>query len=191
MKDLNKLSEAFEFANQVHKDQVRTGSGAPYICHIIQVCGLVLEYGGSVDDAKGALFHDIFEDHGHKFKPEDVALKFGQKCVDIALECSDCVVTKENEKKAPWHERKTKYLESISAKSNSAKLVTCADKIHNMRTTISDYNLMGKEVWNKFNASEADTKWYYNAIYEELKSSGFDNRIMYEFKNTVDKLTEL
>lgn len=191
MTDLNKLSEAFTFANQMHKDQIRTGSGAPYICHIMQVCGLVLEYGGTIDEAMGALFHDLFEDHGDKVTPEQVAKIFGQECVDIALECSDYIITKEGEEKSPWHERKQAYLDKVPHKSNGAKLVTCADKLHNARSIISDYKTIGDEIWDKFSSSQEDTKWYYMSVYKQLDASGFNNRIIKDLKATVEQLQAL
>ena len=38
-----KFSLALQFANEIHRMQVRKGAGAPYISHLMSVCALALE----------------------------------------------------------------------------------------------------------------------------------------------------
>ena len=51
-----KLSERFDaalvYAHQLHRHQTRKASGTPYIAHLLSVAALVLEDGGSEDEAK-------------------------------------------------------------------------------------------------------------------------------------------
>lgn len=79
--DKSILSDRFDcaliFASQAHRMQIRRGTEAPYISHLLQVCGLVLESGGNEDEAVSALLHDAVED-------VDISLKlitdqFGKK----------------------------------------------------------------------------------------------------------------
>jgi (p)ppGpp synthase/HD superfamily hydrolase len=62
------LTERFEraliYATQLHSTQIRKGSNVPYISHLLSVAALVLEDGGSEDEAIAALLHDAIEDRG-------------------------------------------------------------------------------------------------------------------------------
>jgi (p)ppGpp synthase/HD superfamily hydrolase len=55
------------FANAVllalhwHKKQIRK-NGTPYMSHLMQVAGLVLEHNGTEDEAIAAILHDSVED---------------------------------------------------------------------------------------------------------------------------------
>jgi (p)ppGpp synthase/HD superfamily hydrolase len=54
-----KLTSRFEsalvYATQLHSNQIRKGSGVPYISHLMSVAALVLEDGGDEDQAIAAL----------------------------------------------------------------------------------------------------------------------------------------
>jgi tetratricopeptide (TPR) repeat protein len=64
----HRLGERFElalqFAAATHRTQVRKGSGIPYVGHLLGVCSLVIDDGGSKDEAIEALLHDAAEDQG-------------------------------------------------------------------------------------------------------------------------------
>ena len=60
--DHDRLSRAFEYAASLHRDQVRKGTLIPYISHLMQVAGLVMEAGGGKDEVIAALLHDAIED---------------------------------------------------------------------------------------------------------------------------------
>ena len=59
-----RFDSALVFAAQLHATQARKGSGGPYIAHLLAVASLVLEHGGTEDDAIAALLHDAVEDQG-------------------------------------------------------------------------------------------------------------------------------
>ena len=50
------------------------------------------------------------------------------------------------------------------------RLVTCADKLHNLRTIASDYEMIGEELWERFKRGKRDREWYYRSIVESLSS---------------------
>ena len=56
--------QAFVFAAEQHKGQMRKASTIPYIAHLMGVASLVLEAGGNEDLAIAALLHDVVEDCG-------------------------------------------------------------------------------------------------------------------------------
>lgn len=52
------FTDALVYATQLHNSQKRKGTKTPYIAHLLAVAGLVLEYGGTEDEAIAALLHD-------------------------------------------------------------------------------------------------------------------------------------
>ncbi len=56
------LQEAFTSASNLHANQTRKGKDVPYISHLMGVAAIVLEQGGTENQAIGALLHDAVED---------------------------------------------------------------------------------------------------------------------------------
>ena len=56
------LTEAFSYAAERHSSQQRKGTSIPYISHLMQVAGLVMEAGGDEEQTIAALLHDAIED---------------------------------------------------------------------------------------------------------------------------------
>ena len=54
--------DALTFAAELHNHQSRKGTDIPYISHPLAVAGLVLEHGGSEEEAIAGLLHDAIED---------------------------------------------------------------------------------------------------------------------------------
>ena len=57
-----RFARALRFALAAHGDQKRKGTQIPYVSHLVQVAGLVLEHGGDADQAIAGLLHDAIED---------------------------------------------------------------------------------------------------------------------------------
>ena len=72
------LSKAFDdalvFAADLHRQQIRKGSGIPYIVHLMSVSSRVLSAGGSEVQAIADLLHDAAEDQGGEATLAGVAL---------------------------------------------------------------------------------------------------------------------
>ncbi|NEO93567.1 MAG: HD domain-containing protein, partial [Moorea sp. SIO3G5] len=75
-----KLSTRFEaalvYTTRLHANQVRKGSGVPYITHLLSVAALVLEDGGDENEAIAALLHDAIEDQGGAKTREEIRQRF-------------------------------------------------------------------------------------------------------------------
>ena len=74
-----RFEEAVSYAAQAHADQVRKGSGVPYVAHLLGVAALVLEDRGGEDEAIAALLHDAVEDQGGPTRLEDIRGRFGER----------------------------------------------------------------------------------------------------------------
>ena len=59
-----RFDEAVTLARTLHASQRRKGTSIPYVSHLIGVASLVLDDGGSEDEAIAALLHDAAEDQG-------------------------------------------------------------------------------------------------------------------------------
>jgi (p)ppGpp synthase/HD superfamily hydrolase len=149
----------------------RKGTSIPYIAHLLQVAGLVLEFGGTEDEAIGGLLHDAAEDAGGEPILAYIRAEFGGLVEQIVRENSDSVTESKTEK-APWRERKEHYLAGMATKSPSALLVSVCDKIHNMRALNQDSRIVGESHWERFNASKPDLIWYCESLVE-----GFERRV--------------
>lgn len=62
---------------------MRKGSSAPYIAHLLSVAALVLEAGGTEDEAIASLLHDSIEDQGGSAVGETISAKFGPNVLAI------------------------------------------------------------------------------------------------------------
>ena len=56
------MERAFALANHWHAGGVRKGTEIPYISHLMAVSAMVLEHGGTPEQASAALLHDVIED---------------------------------------------------------------------------------------------------------------------------------
>jgi (p)ppGpp synthase/HD superfamily hydrolase len=164
-----RYDHAITLTRQLHGQMIRKGDGTPYVNHLLQVSGIVLEMGGTETEAIAALLHDAAEDAGGEVALEQIAASMGIEVAQIVRECSDCVAdTKDN--KRPWKERKDAYLECISHKSESACLVSLADKIQNVRCLESDQRRLGPSHWDRFNATQEQSLWYYGDLIARMVS---------------------
>jgi hypothetical protein len=45
-------------------------------------------------------------------------------------------------------------------------LVSAADKVYNLRSTLEDYEAVGKDLWGRFKLKPAEQVWYYRSLAE-------------------------
>ncbi len=185
-----KFALALQFANEIHSTQVRKGIGAPYISHLMAVSALVLEFGGNETKAIAALLHDSAEDCGGRPMLDSVRVMFGDDVAEIVEACTDTFDTPKPE----WRPRTQAYLQAMAGKPAGAKLVACADKLHNIGNTLRDIQGEGVEAW-KLRMAEtpngaADKQcWYYLGCLEAL-STGWATPLLGEFARAVRQLCE-
>lgn len=160
----DRFGAALMFAERSHRQQTRKGSGIPYIAHLLAVTALVLEYGGTEDQAIAALLHDAVEDQGGLEMAEEIRHRFGDAVAAIVCACTDSVVTP----KPPWRARKEAYLAGIPAKPSAAILVILADKTHNATAIAEDRRVVGAAIWDRFTGGRTGTLWYYRALADAL-----------------------
>jgi len=186
MKLSRRFSEAMLFAAELHAEQERKGSGAPYAAHLLSVAGLAMENGADEDEAIAALLHDAVEDQGGAATREEIRRRFGAPVAEIVAGCSDTDQTP----KPPWRDRKEACLAHLGHASPSVRLVSACDKLDNVRSLIAAYRRLGEPLWDRFRGGRDGTLWYHRSVVEVLKAAG-TTPLVEELDRTVHELENL
>ena len=163
-----RFEEALIFATRLHANQIRKGTGVPYVAHLLAVASIAIEHGANEDEAIAALLHDAVEDQGGAPTREAIRQRFGDRVVDIVDGCTDAEVIP----KPPWRERKEKYIAHIYEAPPAVRLVSAADQLHNARTILADYRLLGESLWGRFRGGKEGTLWYYRSLVDAFYATG-------------------
>ncbi len=137
----DRLAAALALAHDAHRTQKRKGTDIPYIAHPMAVASLVLEYGGSEDQAIAALLHDTIEDGGEACA-DRIDEAFGPEVLAMVRDCTD-----------GSFEHKV-----------AALLVSACDKLHNARAILADLRLLGDALFTRFTGRRDGTLWYYDEL---------------------------
>jgi GTP pyrophosphokinase len=156
-----RVAEAVAFAIEKHAGQVRKGSAAPYLTHLLAVAALVGESGGDEDEVVASLLHDAVEDGGGSPVLEEIRSRFGAEVAAIVRNCTDDDSVGE---KAPWLERKRAYMAHLVEAPIPVLRVVCADKLHNVQAIAKDMRNHGAAVFERFRGDRDGTLWYYRSI---------------------------
>ena len=151
----NQIEEAIEVAAEAHQGQYRKGTRTPYITHPYAVGLILMEAGCTESVIAAGILHDTVEDTDLTL--EFIRERFGHYIADIVEGCSE-------NKTLRWRARKTDRIEALRTASTEVCMVTCADKLHNLRTIISERDIIGEVVWDRFHGSVEDQAWYYCSI---------------------------
>ncbi|WP_423800984.1 HD domain-containing protein [Neobacillus sp. SAB-20_R2A] len=158
------IDKALQIASIAHQRQYRKGTDIPYIAHPVAVGMLLMKAGYREDVVAAGILHDTDEDTDYKLK--DIKRDFGEEIAVIVAGCS------EPDKSLSWEERKEHTIEFLKTASSDIRAVACADKLHNIRSIIKDYEQDGDEVWQRFNRGKEKQEWYYTRLVESLRYQG-------------------
>jgi hypothetical protein len=161
-----RFERAVSLACKLHAGQYRKGTEIPYVAHLLAVASLVLEDGGTEDEAIAAVLHDAVEDQGGVPTRRRIEQEFGRTVARIVEGCSDTDVTP----KPPWAERKEAYIVHLAHADPSILRVSLADKLHNARAILFDLQAVGPEVWSRFNADRHEVLRYYGALADTFET---------------------
>ncbi len=178
----SRIESALEVAAEAHHGQFRKGTDTPYITHPYAVGLLLMEAGCKETVIIAGLLHDTVEDTDLTL--EFIREHFGEQVAAIVDGCSE-------NKALKWRARKTERIEALATASPEVCLVTCADKLHNLRTVISEHQVIGDAVWERFHGGIEAQAWYYEAIVESLHKQiecdkiGKDNNVVHGQFNPI------
>lgn len=168
-----RFTRAVDYARVAHAAHYRKGSGIPYIYHLLGVSSLVIEFGGSEDQAIAGLLHDVIEDCGAHHGPR-IRAEFGDNVARIVLACTDGTAEEKAEhadaeaRRLDWVRRKQAYLAHLAEADDEVLLVSGCDKLHNARAIVQDLEDPAVDVlvFERFTGRRDGTLWYYRGLDE-------------------------
>ena len=175
---MNLVENAIVFATEKHKNQFRKGTKIPYIVHPIDVMQILRENDADEITIAAGLLHDTIEDAGVTY--DEILTLFGKEVADIVIDESE-------HKEMPYRTRKAEHMQRLKNASKRSKMVTCADKLSNIKNTYLDLKYYGEKTWDKFNGTKEDLRWYYSLALDSLKEIG-DMPMYQEFKYYVGEV---
>lgn len=150
------IERAIELAAVAHKGQVRKGTAIPYVSHPYAVGMMLARVGCDEALVAAGILHDTVEDT--YITLADLRVSFGERVAAIVAGCS------EPDKRASWEARKQHTLHYLATAPREVRVVTCADKLHNVSTMLEAYTHAGEGLWLRFNRGRADQEWYYRGL---------------------------
>jgi (p)ppGpp synthase/HD superfamily hydrolase len=192
----DRFTHAVDYARIAHANQVRKGTAIPYLSHLLAVSALVIEHGGSEDQAIAGLLHDAIEDCGHAHEAT-IRAQFGDAVADILLACTDgtaegkSVLADAEAKRRDWLARKQTYLTRLAHAADAVLLVSACDKLHNARAILRDLEdpAVGMAVFARFKGGMKGTLWYYRSLVEAFAVRG--SGVAQELEGAVGRMGEL
>ena len=185
------VERARAYAAELHAGDVRKGSGVSYFDgHLEPVAQIVRRAGGDAVQVAAAYLHDAAEDHGGRRTLDDIVARFGADVGAIVEHLSDSLAdTDEGEDKAPWEERKRRYVDSLAGKPVRSLEVAAADKLHNASALLEDHARLGAGVWARFTVTDpARQLWYYRSLSDLISERLGAHPTATALRQVVDRL---
>lgn len=180
------FAKALVYAELKHHNQLRKGGDIPYVGHLLAVAALVIDDGGTEEQAIAALLHDCVEDAGGPPTLSEIRDNFGDAVARIVDECSDT----DEVPKPPWRERKERYIAHLDTVGTDTLLVSVADMLDNARSMLRDHRAHGAQLWQRFTVKDpADHLWYYGGLIAAYRNRGLDSWMVDELARVVDELS--
>ena len=169
--DFSLVERAWSLSAEIHRDQFRKGGTIPYVAHLWSVAALVLEHGGDDVQVAAALLHDAAEDQGGEQVLARIAAEVDDDVAELVRHLSDSLIdTTAGARKEPWDIRKERYVAGIADADDRVLLISACDKLHNLRSLLSDLRSDGDSVWDRFSEPDpARQLWYYASLLEAFR----------------------
>ena len=202
-KDMTLFEKAVAFATEAHTGQKRKGKDKPYILHPLEAAAIVgrcldglreEEVAAEILEEKdvilaAAVLHDVVEDAHVPF--ERLRSEFGERVARLVAEESE-----DKREDAPaeetWRMRKEETVDRLrEEKDLAAKLLCLGDKLSNLREIAADYEVLGEDLWKRFNRKDsAEHGWYYGEILKILEEDPVlgDLPAVREYRELWDKV---
>ena len=189
-----RLVEASKCAYAWHSGQRRKMTDIPYVSHLLQVQGLVLEHGGCADQAIAGLLHDCLEDapdaEERAHREGAILEKFGESVLRMVRDCTDTRAEESLEDKRPWKERKDRSIAHLDHALPDSLLVAACDKRHNLHAIVWDVRSQGISVFDRFKSTPEQQIWYFESILKKIQKS-IPQRLCQELEELVESLKQL
>ncbi|WP_166238771.1 RelA/SpoT family protein [Paenibacillus turpanensis] len=128
--DLNRVREAYAFAESAHSGQIRK-SGEPYILHPLAVAEILVHLQLDTTTVIAGLLHDVVEDTNVTL--EMIESNFGKMCAKLVDGLTKLEKIRFKSKEEQQNENYRKMFVAM-AQDLRVILIKLADRLHNMRT---------------------------------------------------------
>lgn len=177
------LYKAIRFATAAHTGQTRKGKpDVPYITHPLTVALVLARADADEDVVIAGILHDTVEDSNGKVTLEDIKDNFGELVAMLVGHVT------EQDKSLPWEQRKQIALTHIYKMPYGALLLKSADVLANLSDLLTDLEVEGESVWDRFNAPKDKQLERYHNLIEALETVWPENPLLGEIKQGVNKL---
>jgi (p)ppGpp synthase/HD superfamily hydrolase len=188
------INHAFAFAAKHHDRQVRKGTRLPYLTHPANIAVILTRYDQDDDTVVAGILHDVVEDcvrdgYTREMLEQRVGEKFGNAVLQTVLQVTYRRLDDDGVELSS-SDRKSDYVERLASAGNAARWVAAADKLHNVRSILSDLERTTDPpaIWSRFNAGREGTVRWYRGVYDRLRAVGFNEPIMEELRSAVEDL---
>ena len=190
------LTKRFEravcLACDFHRTQKRKNIPSPFMSHLFSVCAMVCENIDFIckdaeeaeDYAITAILHDAIEDQGGMEAYGRISRDLGTQIADNVLMLSDSSC-QPGESKPPKTERNRLYREKLKQAPPGIVLISCCDKIHNLRSMAADYLVLGDEIWKSYTLPPEQTLANYQTLEEIYKERLGSHRIVLLYREAL------
>lgn len=152
---------AAEFAIDAHKGQTRKSSDIPYVSHLFEVAGILIDNKACENLIIAGLLHDVLEDT--KKTVSDIECLFApakaREIIKIVM------ADTEKDKSLPWKDRKLETIAYLKrTRSKNGMLLIAADKLSNLRSFHRTLQECGENMWNDYSCGKNEQYWYFETI---------------------------
>ena len=185
-----RLHQAFEAASLVHKGQERKNPvGVPFVSHCFAVYDLVHQYTNDEDTLIAALLHDAIEDNEEIGM--QVVLSFGDDVLEYVQYVTEPPKYDDDGNKIKWRQRKSMYAKKLKYAPLGAKMISAADKIHNINSLLIAHRA-GVNVWKMMTTNAEDQISRYQELVEALSNNwSWSHPLLKQLKSDLDFLSQL
>ncbi|OKX84311.1 HD domain-containing protein [Corynebacterium glutamicum] len=177
-----RLRCAINAAARAHRDQVRKGSGIPYVSHVYAVMFLLSQVTDDEDILIAGLLHDTLEDVPEKYTAVQMEADFGLRVRHLVEDLTKI-------EHPSWQVRADAYIEHLEFHAaEEAVLISTADKLHNLMSIMDDLEEIGEGLWERFNAEKEKQLWWYAEINRVSTVRLGKNRLNEQLEGCVEKL---
>jgi (p)ppGpp synthase/HD superfamily hydrolase len=161
----------------------------------MDVASILMKNEASEEVVVAGLLHDVVEDAGVELHEiEEFFGKVVSRLVEGASEPEEYRrEMSSEERKRTWKARKSHTVNRIKDADYDLKLLSCADKLSNIRDLINDYNEIGEKLWHKLNATQKQQCWYYKAMLKAFENPPYSLQgkpVYNQLRKSVDLLFE-
>lgn len=183
-----RLYEALSYTFELFGRDSRKGSSVPVMAHLLSVCALVQQDGGSEDEAIAGLLHDALEDKPDETSEDEIRQRFGEDVARMVRTATDTPREWVGGPKPAWKQRKQGYIDRVATEAPALLRPTVADKIDNVRAILADQRRIGDDFWARFKAGKEEQLWYYSACFQAYEKAGASPELLKQLKVLVGEL---